>query len=403
MKDGNELQTKVQGLDEILKETVRKQVEDTVNSLLKMELTAFLGYEKYSTEGIGKKDSRNGYYERRLDSEYGTLNLRIPRDRLGDFAPKTVPPYGRRTDGLEECVIHMYRKGITTREIADLIEKMYGAHYCPATVSNITQQVQSMVEEFHGRALAEKYAVLFMDSTYLNVRRDTVAGEALHVIIGITPDGRKEVLDYALYPTEAAANYSEMLGKIKERGVKEVLLAVSDGLAGMEDALHEQFPLAEHQQCWVHLARTVERKVRPSDKSEVLDDLKAVYTQKTEAAARQKLADFLGKHGSKYPLLHKVFEGKRLFSFYGYPASIRGSIYTSNLIENNNKQLKHLTKRKEQFPNEDSLSRFVCSFYTGYNRKWSAKSHKGFKEAEAELLQMFDSRYAAFRNMGSAA
>lgn len=403
MNNVNGLKNEFQGLKDILKEAVRKLSEDTINELLKMELTAFLGYEMYSAEGIGKADSRNGYYERKLDSEYGQLSIRIPRDRLGEFSPKTVPPYGRRTEGLEECVIHMYKKGITTREIADLIEKMYGHHYCPATVSNITHQVESLVEEFHKRPLATRYAVLFMDSTYLNVRRDSVAGEALHVILGITPDGRKEILDYALYPTEAAANYAEMLGHLKERGVREVLLAVSDGLAGMEGALHEQFPLAEHQQCWVHLARTVERNVRPSDKKEVLDDLKGMYTQGTEADAVKALDGFIAKHGRKYPSLHKVFEGKRLFSFYGYPESIRRSIYTSNLIENNNKQLKHLTKKKEQFPNEDSLSRFACSFYSEYNRKWSCKRHKGFKEAEAELTAMFDRRYATSRNPGVAA
>ena len=403
MKDINEMLDKILGTKDGLKELIRKQIEDTINELLKTELTSFLGYEKYSAEGIGTGDSRNGYYGRTLDSEYGKLNLRIPRDRLGRFEPKTVAPYERMTDGLESAVIHMYKKGITTREIADLIEKMYGPHYSPATVSNITAQVHDMVEAFHNRALSEKYAVIFMDSTFLNLRRDTVSSEALHVILGITPDGKKEILDFALYPTEAAANYSGMLSKIRERGVKEILLAVSDGLTGMENALHEQFPLAEHQQCWVHLARTVERKTRPTDREEILSDLKDVYTQVNREDAEKELDNFLEKHGKKYPSLKKVFEGKQLFSFYAYPASIRRSIYTSNLIESNNKQLKHAEKKKEQFPNEDSLERFVACFYSECNRKWSLKAHKGFKEAEAELLEMFDKRYSEFRKLENAA
>ena len=403
MKDINEMLEKILDAKDGLKELIRVQIENTINELLKTELTAFLGYEKYSVEGIGTGDSRNGYYERKLDCEYGRINLKIPRDRLGEFKPRTVSPYGRMTDGLEAAVIHMYRKGITTREIADLIEKMYGSHYSPATVSNITAQVQDMVEKFHARPLEEKYAVLFMDSTFLNMRRDTVASEALHVILGITPDGHKEILDFALYPTEAASNYSEMLSKIKERGVKEVLLAVSDGLSGMEGALHEQFPLAEHQQCWVHLARTVERKVRPLDRAEVLSDLKVIYNQGCEDDAQKELGGFLSRHSKKYPSLKKVFEGKRLFSFYKYPESIRRSIYTSNLIENNNKQLKHAEKKKEQFPNEDSLERFVCCFYSGCNKNWALKSHKGFKEAESELLEIFEKRYGEFRNLNKVA
>ena len=403
MKDTNEMLDKILVAKDGLKELIRAQIEDTINELLKTELTAFLGYEKYSAEGIGTGDSRNGYYERCLDSEYGTLSLKIPRDRLGEFKPRTFSPYGRMTDGLEAAVIHMYSKGITTREIADLIERMYGSHYSPATVSNITAQVQDMVEKFHARPLEEKYAVLFMDSTFLKLRRDTVASEALHVILGITPDGRKEILDFALYPNEAAANYSEMLSKIRERGVKEVLLAVSDGLSGMEGALHEQFPLAEHQQCWVHLARAVERKLRPGDRAEVLSDLKAVYNQGSEEDARKELENFLSKHLKKYPSLKKVFEGKRLFSFYKYPASIRKSIYTSNLIENNNKQLKHAEKKKEQFPNEGSLERFVCCFYSDCNREWGMKSHRGFKEAESELLDMLEKRYGESRNLNKVA
>ena len=239
--------------------------------------------------------------------------------------------------------------------------------------------------------------------TFLKLRRDTVASEALHVILGITPDGRKEILDFALYPNEAAANYSEMLSKIRERGVKEVLLAVSDGLSGMEGALHEQFPLAEHQQCWVHLARAVERKLRPVDRAEVLSDLKAVYNQGSEEDARKELENFLSKHLKKYPSLKKVFEGKRLFSFYKYPVSIRKSIYTSNLIENNNKQLKHAEKKKEQFPNEGSLERFVCCFYSDCNREWGMKSHRGFKEAESELLDMLEKRYGESRNLNKVA
>ena len=231
--------------NESLDEFFRAHLEKAVNDLLQNELTAFLGYEKYSIEGIGSGNSRNGSYNRKLDTKYGKLNLAIPRDRNGEFDQHLVPEYSRRTDDLETTIITLYRKGITTREITDLVEKLYGHYYTPATISNIAKAVGDQVEAFHKRPLSERYVVIYMDATYLNVRRDSVAKEPLHVLLGITPDGNREILDYAIYPTEAASNYEEMLENIKKRGVEQVLLFASDGLQGVRDAVKRQFPDAD--------------------------------------------------------------------------------------------------------------------------------------------------------------
>ena len=374
-----------------LEEFFRQHLENAINGLLESELSAFLGYEKHDVAGWNSGNSRNGSYQRTFDTQYGTLNLTIPRDRKGEFHQQLIPKHQRRDDVLEETVIHLYRNGVTTREIGELIERMYGHHYSPQTISNITEAVEEQVNKFHNRPVSDKYAVIYCDATYLNVRRDSVAKEALHVLLGITPDGQKEVLDYGLYPTESSANYAEMLHKLQARGLKEVLLFVSDGLIGLPDAVRSVFPKARHQSCWVHLSRTVCRMVRNKDRKEILDDLKKVYTQETAEEARAELERFLDKHSKKYPKLRGVFQNTdSLYSFYAFPKSIRSSIYTSNMIENNNKGLKHKTKTKEQFPNESSLERFICGYYSEYNRKVSGKAHKGFKEAEAELLAMFD-------------
>ena len=377
---------------ESLDEFFRSHLETAVNDLLKTELTAFLGYEKHSTDGYNTGNSRNGYYERDLDTKYGKLHISVPRDRNGAFDQKLIPDYARRTDDLETTIITLYRKGITTREISDLIDKLYGHHYSPATVSNISKAVENQVKEFHNRQLSDKYVVIFMDATYLNVRRDSVAKEPLHVLLGITPDGTREVLDYALYPTESAANYEEMMQGIKSRGVKQVLLFASDGLEGMRDAVKRQFPNADHQQCWVHLSRTVCRYIRNKDRKDVLEDLKNVYRSETEEEAQTALQEFLNKHGKQYPKLSGIFERaeESLFKFYKFPEVIRKSIYTTNIIERSNKGLKHKSKVKEQFPNEDSLERFVCSCYSELNRTWAARMQRGFQQASAEILQMFD-------------
>ena len=372
-------------------EFFRQQLETAINDLLQAELTAFLGYEKHSSTGWGSGNSRNGSYCRSFETKYGKLNLNVPRDRKGEFEQHLIPDYARRSDSLETTIIQLYRKGITTREIADLIEKMYGQHYSPATVSNITKTIEGQVEKFHKRQVSGRYAIIYCDATYLCLRRDTVAKEALHVILGITPDGKKEVLDYALFPTESASNYADMLSSLKERGLNEVLLFVTDGLTGIRDALLRQFPNAEHQSCWVHICRNVAKLVRMKDRQEVLADLKPVYSQDTASEAEAKLDEFVAKYKNRYPKIEAMFEARvSLFSFYMFPKEIRTSIYTSNLVENNNKGLKHKAKMKEQFPNEDSLDRFLCEHYSEYNRKNFNITHRGFKQAEAELLIMFD-------------
>ena len=295
-------------------------------------------------------------------------------------------------DDLETTIVTLYRKGISTREISDLIEKLYGHHYTPATVSNISKAVADQVKVFHERPLSERYVVIFMDATYLSVRRDSVAKEPLHVLLGITPDGTREILDYALYPTEAASNYEEMMASLKARGVKQVLLFASDGLEGMRDAVQRQFPEAEHQQCWVHLSRTVSRYIRNKDRKEVLGDLKAVYRATSEEDAREALQEFLERHSKRYPKLSGIFKRAEhsLYSFLKFPEAIRSSLYTTNLIERSNKGLKHRSKIKEQFPNEDALERFVCCYYSDQNRSYAERLQRGFSLASSEIMQMFE-------------
>lgn len=391
----NELNTELMNAfmkNESLDEVFRSHLETAVNDLLKIELSEFLGYEKHSVDGYNTGNSRNGYYARDLDTKYGKIHLSIPRDRNGDFSQKLIPDYSRRTDDLETTIITLYRKGITTREISDLVEKLYGHYYSPATVSNLSKAMADQVKEFHSRQLSSRYVVIFMDATYLNVRRDSVAKEPLHVLLGITPDGTREVLDYELYPTESAANYEEMMQGIKARGVEQVLLFASDGLEGVRDAVKRQFPQAEHQQCWVHLSRTVSRYIRNKDRKEVFGDLKAVYNAETEETAKKELERFLEKHEKKYSKLRGIFERAEpsLFQFYKFPAAIRKTIYTTNMIERSNKGLKHKSKIKEQFPNEDSLDRFVCCHYSDLNRAYADRAQRGFKQSSAEILQMFD-------------
>ena len=376
--------------NESIDEVFRSELENAINEVLSTELTAFLDYEKYDYSGRNSGDSRNGFYDRIYQSRFGTLNLRITRYREGLFKQHTIPSYQRSSNELETTIIQLYKKGISTREISDLIEKMYGHYYTPQTVSNITKAIQNQVERFHNRPISDKYVAIYCDATYLNVRRDSVAKEALHIILGITVEGTKEVLDYALYPSESASNYQEMLLSLKNRGLEQVLLFITDGLNGIRNACLEVFPSAKHQACWTHLCRNVMKYVRAKDKATVMNELKCVYNASSASEAEAILYDFMEKKKKIYPKAVTVLEDlTSLFVFYEFPMAIRRSIYTTNLIENLNKNLKRGTKRKEQFPNEDSLERYVCSFYCDYNQTMDRRVHKGFKECRSELEAMF--------------
>lgn len=189
---------------EDITEVFRAHLEMAVNTLLATELTAFLDYEKYDRSGFHSGNSRNGAYSRKLHTEYGDLTLTIPRDRNGDFKQQTVAPYNRSNDTLESFVIHMFQKGVTMAEISVLIEKMYGYHYTPQTISNMTKVLNGQVEAFQSRPLASRYACVYLDATYIAVKRETVSKEAIYIAVSIREDGSKEVLAYTIAPTESA-------------------------------------------------------------------------------------------------------------------------------------------------------------------------------------------------------
>lgn len=372
-------------------EIFRSHLETAINSLLATELTAFLDYEKYDRIGFNSGNSRNGSYSRTLHTEYGDLNIQIPRDRNGEFKQQTVVPYKRSNDTLEATVIHLFQKGITMSEISNLIEKMYGHHYTPQTISNMTKAVSGTVEAFNKRPLHNRYVCVYLDATYIAVRRDTVSKEAVYIAIGIREDGSKEVLTYTIAPTESAYNWQELLEDLKVRGLEDVLLFVSDGLKGMADAVFTVFPKAKYQVCLVHVARNIAHKVRVEDRQEICDDFKAIHQAKDGEAGQAALNAFCEKWRKQYKkVVDGLSENSYLLTFYSFPRDIWRSIYSTNLIESFNKQIKKYTKRKEQFPNEESLERFLVTQFEDYNQSNAIRCHIGFNKARAAIEKMFE-------------
>ena len=372
-----------------LNELFRLHLEKAINTLLRTELTAFLDYEKYDRTGFNSGNSRNGNYSRSFKTEYGELNLAIPRDRNGEFSQQTLPAYKRSNDSLETTIIQLFQKGITMSEISELIEKMYGHYYTPQTISNITQIVSEDVVAFKERSLESQYSIIFMDATHIPLKRQTVSKEAVYIVIGIRLDGTKEVLGFSIAPTESSYVWKEILQDLKNRGLEEVLLVVTDGLSGINDSIHSIYPNAQFQQCCVHISRNIAHKVRVSDRQEVCNDFKLVYQAASKEEAMNQISFMIDKWKKQYPRVVKLLMNPAILTFYNFPPSIRRTIYSTNLIEGFNKQLKKYTKRKEQFPNEESLERFLVSQFNNYNQKFLCRIHKGFKEIQDTLESMF--------------
>lgn len=370
----------------------RQKLQQAVNDLLESELTAFLGYNPYERDGWNTGNSRNGAYYRKGDTQFGQIEIKVPRDRNGEFHQHTMPDYKRHTDVLEQTVIKLYSKGVTTREIADLIEKMYGGYYSPAMVSNISKEMIPKVEAYHQRHLSDKFFCVYLDATYIPLKRVTYEREAVYIAIGIKPNGHKEVIDYCIAPTENIEIWSEMLKGFKSRGLEQVELFLSDGVVGMKEAICQSYPKAHFQRCLVHVMRNISAKMRVDDRQKALDEFKQIHTQSNKEMAVQVLHEFYQNWEKAYKNVVRDLRQVEpdLLTFYNYPPAIRASIYSTNMIESFNNRLKRKTKPKTEFPTEQSLDTFIGVQAMDYNDRYFNRIHKGFGQVRDTLESYFD-------------
>lgn len=370
----------------------RQKLQQAVNDLLESELTAFLGYNPYERDGWNTGNFRNGAYYRKVDTQFGQIEIKVPRDRNGEFHQHTMPDYKRHTDVLEQTVIKLYSKGVTTREIADLIEKMYGGYYSPAMVSNISKEMIPKVEAYHQRHLSDKFFCVYLDATYIPLKRVTYEREAVYIAIGIKPNGHKEVIDYCIAPTENIEIWSEMLKGFKSRGLEQVELFLSVGVVGMKEAICQSYPKAHFQRCLVHVMRNISAKMRVDDRQKALDEFKQIHTQSNKEMAVQVLHEFYQNWEKAYKNVVRDLRQVEpdLLTFYNYPPAIRASIYSTNMIESFNNRLKRKTKPKTEFPTEQSLDTFIGVQAMDYNDRYFNRIHKGFGQVRDTLESYFD-------------
>lgn len=360
-----------------LKELIRLEVEDGVNTALKAEIDGFLGYEKYEHDDSG--NYRNGTRTRTINTVYGEINVQIPRDRNSLFHTCLLPQRKSYDAEIADTIKSLFDIGLTNSDIVKAVEKVYGASYSRQTVSNITDTLISRIDKFKKRTLAAQYAVIYIDGTNIALRRDTVQKEMVHIALGVRTDGTKEILGYAIAPSESKTIWCELLNDLKKRGINDVALFCTDGLSGMEEAIHERFPDARIQRCFLHAERNISARVRVSDRAEVLGEFKQIAHCRDKETAEEALDAFKSRWRAKYPKIIDALDNNRnLLTFYDFPKEIWSSIYTTNMIESYNKQLKRSFKKKEQFPTEISEEKYLVSQFESYNHTNLNRVHKGF-------------------------
>lgn len=381
------------GLSDLLENLVRDFVKEKLEFIMKEELTNFLNIEQPHI-----RNSRNGYYERTFDTRYGKINdLQVPRDRRGEFHTQVFEPYQRRDGWLEEAVIHMYKGGMSTRDVAAFIEGMFKSQYSPTTVSNITNTVLEDIEAWNQRPLDTRYSVIYLDGIYCKLKRQTVDSEVIYVAMGIDLQGNRQILGFHIGGQESANGWRDVLRDLYNRGAREVLLGVFDSLPGLDEAFKETYPLADVQHCIVHKMRNTFPKIRVQDKVEVIADLKKIYNAEDIDLAHKAFEAVKAKWGKKYPKEIASWEKQlpTLLTFYKYPAMIKEAIYTSNAIERTMKEIRKRLRPMNSLPNIEAAEKIVYLFSVDYNERWAQRVVRGFGNAETRhrLKEMFQERY----------
>ena len=345
-----------------------------VEALLNAEMDEHLGYKKNGIKPDDTENIRNGRSKKTLKSDNGNMEINIPRDRESSFEPIIVPKHKRMSETIEDVIIGMYSRGMTTRDIEEQIKQIYGVDLSETSVSNITAKILDNIKQWQERPLDNVYYILWMDGISFKVRQSgKVTGKTVYLVIGLGKSGMKEVLGMWIDTSESASFWLSVLTDLKARGVEDVLIASTDNLKGFTDAIKTVFPKAVTQLCIVHQIRNSMRYVVWKDKKEFVSDLKAVYGAVSREAALNALTNFEEKWGSKYAYAVKSWKENwdNLTSYFDFPMEIRKIIYTTNVIESLNNSIRKYTKSKSVFPDDQSALKSVYLSIMNVQKKWN--------------------------------
>lgn len=366
----------------------------TVEASLNAEMDEHLGYAKHSPEGYGSGNSRNGYGTKKLKSGHGILEIETPRDRNGSFEPQFVAKNQTRLSHFDDKILTLYAKGMSTRDIVETFRELYGADISPTLVSNVTEAVLGKVLEWQSRPLDALYPILYLDCIVVKIRQDKrVINKAVYLALGVTLEGKKELLGLWLSENEGAKFWLSVLTELKNRGVKDVFIACVDGLTGFPDAIAAAFPRTQVQLCIVHMVRNSLRFVSWKDRKTVAAGLKKIYQSVTVTEAELELEAFAAQWDGQYPSISRSWRNHwtNLIAFFDYPDQIRKIIYTTNAIESINSVIRKATDQRKLFPNDDAAMKVIYLAIENASKKWSMPL-RDWKPAINQFMIMFPDR-----------
>jgi len=379
---------------EDIQEAIRVLFKDTVQSVLEAEMDDHLGYHKHSIEGNNSGNSRNGFNKKTIKTNYGATELAVPRDRNGEFDPQIIKKYETTSNGIEEQIVAMYAKGMSTRDIEDHLKAIYGIDVSPAMVSRVTDKIIPQIVEWQSRPLDPIYPIVYLDAIHFKVRKENrIINKAAYTVMAISMEGHKDILGIWIGENESASFWLGVCNDLKNRGVEDILIICKDGLTGFSDAIHTVFPKTEIQTCVIHQIRNTMKYVPHKEQKALMADLKTVYRALTLEEAELAFEVFKEKWGKKYSIIIKSWEQNwlELTTYFAYPYAIRRIIYTTNTVEGYHRQLRKVTKTKNAYPTDDALRKVIYLATMEASKKWTMPI-KEWKSCLSQLAIHFEDR-----------
>ena len=381
----------MEDIQDLFKETIAEFME----SGLEAELDDELGYGRYDYRNKDTDNSRNGHSSKTLRTSYGDVEVAVPRDRKGEFEPQLLKKNQTSvSQDIEEKILSMYAKGMTTRDIETHIQDIYGIEVSDTTISRITDKILPIAKEWQQRPLEAVYAVVFLDAIHYHVRSEgQIVKKAVYIALGINLDGKKDVLGMWVGENESAKYWTTVLNGLKNRGVEDIFIACTDNLTGFSAAIGAVFPKTEIQNCIIHQLRNSSKYVSYKDIKELMADLRSVYAAVDEPAALDALDAFSTKWETKYPKISRSWRENwaNLSTYFKYPQEVRRLIYTTNSIEGFNRQLRKVTKTRSVFPTDDSLFKMLYLAMVDITQKWTGRQ-RDWSMIHAQLSIYFAER-----------
>ena len=380
---------------EDIQEALKDLLGGTIKSMMEAEMDEHIGYEKYQhSDGT---NYRNGVKKKNVRSTYGEFQVEVPQDRNSTFEPQIVKKRQKDISEIDQKIINMYARGLTTRQISEQIEDIYGFECSESFISNVTDKILQDIQDWQNRPLEKVYPVIFIDATHFSVREDNrIKKIAAYVVLGITKDGMKEVLSLEIGENESSKYWLGVLNALKNRGINDIMVICADGLTGIKEAIATAFPQTEYQRCIVHQVRNTLKYVSYKDKKEFASDLKSIYLAATEAQALENLEKVSEKWDEKYPnsmsSWHQNWDV--LTPIFKFSLEVRKVIYTTNAIESLNSTYKKLNRQRTVYPSDKALLKALYLSTLEATKKWT-QPLRNLGKVYGEFSIMYEGRFEA--------